>query len=260
MAENSDTENDSTVILDSSQDSSSVEIIEGAKKLAEISEVEKDSTVILESSLDSSGVEIIEDAKSSGVIIIVSSSESSDDSDVSFWTIDAAYSSKGLEDSFSGADVDAIVVSSDSSGISIVKSDLHGIARNKDVVAVLNSSKKYTGNVHIRILFSTSPVADVASSAAEIANLKSALKRMELEMQALKGFAAKASKRDYLSCVMIHTLSVLSVGGKVAVRTCTECQDLDDQVWKTHKAHLDKMEKDRKRKAAIRAGSKHSVE
>ncbi|XP_064120055.1 zinc finger CCHC domain-containing protein 8-like isoform X3 [Macrobrachium nipponense] len=121
MAENSDTENDSTVILDSSQDSSSVEIIEGAKKLAEISEVEKDSTVILESSLDSSGVEIIEEAKN------------------------AAYSSKGLEDSFSGADVDAIVVSSDSSGISIVKSDLHGIARNKDVVAVLNSSKKYTG-------------------------------------------------------------------------------------------------------------------
>ncbi|XP_066974135.1 zinc finger CCHC domain-containing protein 8 homolog isoform X11 [Macrobrachium rosenbergii] len=45
-------------------DSSCVELIEEAKKIAENSDVEKDSTIILESSLDSSGVEIIEEGKS----------------------------------------------------------------------------------------------------------------------------------------------------------------------------------------------------
>lgn len=64
MAENSDTEKDSTITLESSMDSSCVELIEEAKKIAENSDVEKDSTIILESSLDSSGVEIIEEGKS----------------------------------------------------------------------------------------------------------------------------------------------------------------------------------------------------
>ncbi|XP_066974108.1 zinc finger CCHC domain-containing protein 8 homolog isoform X8 [Macrobrachium rosenbergii] len=101
-------------------DSSCVELIEEAKKIAENSDVEKDSTIILESSLDSSGVEIIEEGKS--------------------------------------ADVDAIVVSSDSSDVSIIKSDLHGTARNKDDVAVLNSSKKYAGGDE------TEKTADVCKS------------------------------------------------------------------------------------------------
>ncbi|XP_066974064.1 zinc finger CCHC domain-containing protein 8 homolog isoform X3 [Macrobrachium rosenbergii] len=144
-------------------DSSCVELIEEAKKIAENSDVEKDSTIILESSLDSSGVEIIEEGKSSSIIIILSSSGSSDGCEASFWTVDAVYSSEEIEDSssgnfISGADVDAIVVSSDSSDVSIIKSDLHGTARNKDDVAVLNSSKKYAGGDE------TEKTADVCKS------------------------------------------------------------------------------------------------
>ncbi|XP_066952475.1 sodium channel and clathrin linker 1-like [Macrobrachium rosenbergii] len=42
--------------------------------------------------------------------------------------------------------------------------------------------------------------------------------------------------------------------------TCIECQDWDDKKWKVLKSHLDKFERDRKRKAASRAKNRASLE